>query len=86
MLVSKYIDGMDVSEKEAMEFISSKGFSIYDAASLGNVKKDKENRLFLIDADLVVQTPLKRKNSFASDAFYKRYFDESTLNPEKEKV
>lgn len=73
MLVSKYIDGMDVSEKEAIEFISSKGLSIDDAASPGNVKRDKENRLFLIDADLVVQTPLKRKNSLASDEFYKRF-------------
>lgn len=82
MLVSKYIDGTNISEKEAIDFISSKGLSIYDAGSPGNVKRDNENKLLLIDADQVVQTPLKRKNSFASDAFYKYYFDDLGANPE----
>lgn len=73
VLVSKYIFGTNVSEQEAVNFINGKGLSIYDAHIDGNVMRDNQNRLFLIDADFVVQTPLKRKNSVASDEFYNKY-------------
>ncbi|MDA5536980.1 hypothetical protein HB976_18715 [Yersinia mollaretii] len=78
VLVSKYVNGTNVSKKEALDFINSKGLSIHDAHREGNVIRDKENRLFLIDASTVVQTPLKRKNSLASDEFYKRFPDKLT--------
>lgn len=67
VLVSKYIEGEAVNnEAEVKDVLQSKGFVIYDAEQPGNLKKDKDGKYWLIDADLVVHKPRNRKLSEAT--------------------
>lgn len=71
VLVSKFIQGHSVSGKKVVEFMNSKDRVMYDIDSEGNVKEGADKKLYLIDADLVFYTKNHRKQSIASDEFYK---------------
>lgn len=73
ILISKYIDGVNVGKKESVNFILSKDRVIHDAHVEGNVLKIKDGTLYLIDADHVTLPINKRKNSIASDDYYSQY-------------
>lgn len=76
VLVSKYIEGESVIDDSAFDFVKSNGLIIYDFREPGNVKKDRDGKYKLIDADHVVQPYSKRRDSIGSEAYYRDfYFD-----------
>lgn len=74
VLVTKFIDGKSIKGKEAFDFVKSRGRTLFDPGSEGNVKKDRRNNLFLIDADFAAQPKqLNRTLSVGTTEIYKRY-------------
>ena len=74
ILVTKFIDGKSIKGKEASAFVESRGRTLFDHGSEGNVRKDRQNNLFLIDADFAAQpNQLNRTLSIGTIKIYKRY-------------
>ncbi|MDR2989311.1 MAG: hypothetical protein LBU59_02385, partial [Providencia alcalifaciens] len=74
ILVTKFIDGRSITGKEASGFVESRGRTLFDHGSEGNVRKDRQNNLFLIDADFAAQpNQLNRTLSIGTIKIYKRY-------------
>lgn len=74
VLVTKFIDGKSIKGKAAFDFVKSRGRTLFDPGSEGNVKKDRHNNLFLIDADFAAQPKqLNRTLSIGTIEIYKRY-------------
>ncbi|MBP6121691.1 MULTISPECIES: hypothetical protein [Providencia] len=55
ILVTQFIDGKSVENKKAFDFVRSQGRIIFDYGSKGNVREDKQGKLYLIDADFIAQ-------------------------------
>lgn len=74
ILVTKFIDGCAIKGEDAVNFVKSRGCILFDPDSEGNVKKDRYNNLFLIDADFAAQPKqLNRTLSIGTTEIYKRY-------------
>ncbi|HHR6080536.1 TPA: hypothetical protein ACS7ZY_002931 [Providencia alcalifaciens] len=74
ILVTKFIDGKSIKGREAFDFVQSRGRIIFDPDAEGNVKKDRQNNLFLIDADFAAQPKqLNRTLSVGTMEIYNRY-------------
>ncbi|MTB67266.1 hypothetical protein GKR48_10595 [Providencia sp. wls1943] len=74
ILVTKFIDGKSIKGKEAFDFVKSRGRTLFDPDSEGNVKKDRHNNLFLIDADFAAQPKqLNRTLSIGTIEIYNCY-------------
>lgn len=74
ILVTKFIDGRSITGKEASGFVESRGRTLFDHGSEGNVRKDRQKNLFLIDADFAAQPKqLNRTLSVGTTEIYKRY-------------
>lgn len=74
ILVTKFIDGRSIKGKEASDFVKSRGRTLFDHGSEGNVRKDRQKNLFLIDADFAAQPKqLNRTLSVGTTEIYKRY-------------
>ena len=71
ILVTKFIDGRAIKGKDAVDFVQSRGRILFDPDAEGNVKKDRQNNLFLIDADFAAQPKqLNRTLSVGTHAIY----------------
>ncbi|EPG7578570.1 hypothetical protein M0K77_004462 [Providencia rettgeri] len=74
ILVTKFIKGSEIKGEEAYNFVKSRGRIIFDPNSDGNVKKDRHDNLFLIDADFVAQPKrLNRTMSIGTIEIHHRY-------------
>lgn len=73
VLITKFVNGADASPLEAFDFIKSHQRILHDFYVLGNVKKDKNDKLYLIDADQVTLSYQDRRNSIASEKFYEDF-------------
>ncbi|EMT6576764.1 hypothetical protein WMR74_002802 [Providencia rettgeri] len=70
VLVSKFIDGKSVTGNKAYQFVKSKGRILHDYNVNGNVRKDKQEKMYLIDADFASLPIEKRRNSLGSNQLY----------------
>ncbi|CAG9406023.1 hypothetical protein [Providencia alcalifaciens] len=73
ILITKFVDGEDAQPLEAFDFIKSHQRILHDFYVQGNVKKDKQGKLYLIDADQVTLSYQGRRNSIASEEFYEDF-------------
>ncbi|PYZ52374.1 MULTISPECIES: hypothetical protein [unclassified Providencia] len=73
VLISKFIDGQSVTGKEAYQFVKSRGRILHDYQVDGNVKKDKQGKLYLIDADFASLPIEARRNSLGSEQLYNEF-------------
>ena len=70
VLISKFIDGQSVTGEEAYQFVKSRGRILHDYNVDGNVRKDKQGKLHLIDADFATLPIEARRNSLGSNQLY----------------
>ena len=70
ILVTKFIDGKSITGKDAFNFVKSRGRILHDNKVNGNVKKDKQGKLYLIDADFATLPIEKRRDSLGSNELY----------------
>lgn len=87
ILISKYINGKNILEKEAYDFVKQRGRIMFDYNSKGNVKMDNNRKKYIIDADLVAQPmELKRYPSLGTlviHEVYKNMFIKEPLKPDE---
>ncbi|MDR2225453.1 hypothetical protein [Providencia rettgeri] len=79
VLISKFIDGQSITGEEAYQFVKSRGRILHDYNVNGNVRKDKQGNLYLIDADFATLPIEARHHSLGSNQLY-RLFPEYTHN------
>lgn len=77
VLISKFIDGQSITGEEAYQFVKSRGRILHDYNVNGNVRKDKQGNLYLIDADFATLPIEARRHSLGSNQLY-RLFPEYT--------
>lgn len=73
ILITKFIDGQSVTGEEAYQFVKSRGRILHDYNVDGNVRKDKQGKLHLIDADFATLPIEARRNSLGSNQLYDLY-------------
>lgn len=83
VLITKYVEGQSITGEEAYLFVKNRNRILFDYDSKGNVRKNKEGKHILIDADLAAQpkklSRIPSTGTLAIYEIYQLYYNEDPL-------